>query len=73
MTRCVCVFQYHKATTQVWGELTRHLADAYILPFDVISFATAIERYAEGIQKSHGSLMKDHGLAKRVGMFWSTA
>ena len=61
------LLQYHKATTQVWGEMARHLADSYVLPFDVASFASAIEEYAKRIEVHHGSLMKDHGLTKGLG------
>ena len=63
------MLQYHKATTQVWAELARNLADSYILPFDVESFATAIESYALLVEFKHGSLMRDHGLAKRLGNY----
>ncbi|KAI0222937.1 Glutamate carboxypeptidase 2 [Lamellibrachia satsuma] len=59
-------FAYHKATTQVCGELALLLADSYILPFDVQSFATAIEDYANRIDVHHGSLMIGPWTGRRV-------
>ncbi|KAI0241238.1 Glutamate carboxypeptidase 2 [Lamellibrachia satsuma] len=53
-------------TFAVWAELARNLADSYILPFDVESFATAIDSYSLFVEFKHGSLMRDHGLAKRL-------
>ena len=52
------------------GELARLLADSYILPFDVQSFTTAIEDYANRIDVHHGSLMRDHGLAEGLGNYF---
>lgn len=43
-------FEYHKAMGEIWALLLFELADKPIIPFDLNSYATALQRYIEDLE-----------------------
>ena len=56
-----------RSMAQYWGEVTRRLADDYVLHYNVDTYSVAIEDYANDILERYGDLMTQNDLGLGIG------
>ena len=55
--------------SQFWAELSRTLADSYLLPFDVTEYTSVIEKSIGIIKDEYESLIVEKGFSQALSMY----
>lgn len=55
-------YAFSLSVAQLWGELTRKIADDAVIPFNPVEYALEVERMVDSMNKTESAVLRSHGI-----------